>query len=136
MTIEHRGWRKESGHGQDHSALNLCDVDSLQVDGGALAGACLNGGIPVDLNTAHTGSTLRWEDLDFLFFLDASGDQRTCRDGAETFHRETTVHRQTKDIGIVFTCHFRDIVAQRLNHFRNAFSSLRTYAQYQRMLQK
>src|SRR5262245_6508790 len=136
MTIEHRSRGEKPGHGQDHSPLNLSNLDALQVHRGALAGAGLDGGVPVDLNTAYTCSPLCRKDFNFLFFLDPAGNQRSCNNGSKSFHRETTVHRQTKNFCLVFGCDFGDMIAQRLNDFRYTFSSLRTDAQNRRALQE
>src|SRR5262249_26258410 len=136
MAIEHRGWREKSRRGQDHSALHLGNVNTLQVHRGSLAGPCLSGNMAVNLNTTNTRPALRWEDFDFLFFLNAPGDECPSNNRSKTFHRETAVYRQTKDLGLVFRSDFGDLLAKRFNQFRNTFPSIRTDAQYWRMLQE
>src|SRR5262249_47504305 len=101
MTIEHRSGRKKSGYRQDHSALDFRNINALQVHRGTLACARLKGGMAMDLNPADPRSPLRWEDFNFLFFPDMPGNERTCNNSPEPFHCETSVHRQSKDIGLV-----------------------------------
>src|SRR5262249_34917247 len=90
----------------------------------------------VNLNTTHTCPALRREDFYFLFFLNVAGDDCPSNNRSKSFHRETAVYRQTKDVGLVFSSDFGGLLPERCNQFRNTFSSIRTDAQYRRMLQE
>ena len=65
MHIEHRRWPEDARWHDDHAALDLCQLEALQVERGALPGARLfdRGAV---LNAANPRLPLLRKDLDVL----------------------------------------------------------------------
>ena len=91
---------------QRHAARKIFDVNASKVQGGALTGDRLIGGLPVDLHSAHAHAASRGEDFQFFFFLDGARDQRSGDDGAEAFHGENAIDGQAKERSRVFGGNF------------------------------
>src|SRR5262245_23245640 len=88
MAIEHRSRRKNTGYSQNHSTLDVLDVNSLQVERSTLPRAGFDGGLPMHLDPAHARRSLGRKNLDFVLLLNSPRDQRASDDGSESFHRE------------------------------------------------
>ena len=91
---------------QRHAARKIFHVNACKVQGSALSGDRLIGGLPVHLHSAHAHAASRGKDFQFFFFLDGSRDQRSSDDGAEAFHGEDAINRQTKERSRVFRGNF------------------------------
>ena len=125
MTIEHRCACEQTGNRQDRTSLDISHVDALQIESSPLSGASLIRRVTVYLNATNTRGAPGRKDFYFFFSLHAAGDERACHYGAESFHRETTVHRQAEDVVFILGCRPSDTVSQCGNELWNAFSCLR-----------
>jgi hypothetical protein len=115
VAIEHRRRLEKTWHGKHHSTLDVGKLDALKVQRRSLAGTRLSGCMPVNLNAADARRALSWKDFDLLLLLHAACDKRACHDSSESFHRETAVHRQTKDVIHVSGSDPADEVLQRVD---------------------
>src|SRR5438132_919283 len=86
VTVEHRCWFEEAGRREYHPALDLGNVDALQVESGSLARSGFHGRMTVHLNATNSHRSLGWKDFDFLFFLNTACDQRSRNNGSKSLH--------------------------------------------------
>ena len=85
-----------SGRRKNHPARQVFQVDSTEVEGGALAGDGALGGLIVDLNSSNARAAARREDFHLGLFFDLARHQRSRHYGAKSFHHEGAVDGQTK----------------------------------------
>src|SRR5215472_12031167 len=85
-----------SWRGQRHTAGKLFQLHSRQVEGRALAGACVLGRRPMNLHAAHPRTLVRGEYLNLLFLFYFASDEGSGHDRSKALHHEDTIDRQAE----------------------------------------
>ena len=98
--IEASRRNQRAGCGQEIPPLDHCPVDPLEVDGRPLSRLGALDGPVVDLKPPHLGPESHRGDLHLLADRYPAGDQRSRDDGAEAFHREDPIDRQTEEADV------------------------------------
>ena len=98
LDVERGGGLEDVRRDQDHAALDLVELDALQVQRRPLAGPRFVHAAAVHLDAAHPRAPLHGQHLDLVVFADPSGDQRAGHDRAEAFHGEAAVDREAENL--------------------------------------
>src|SRR5262249_1709865 len=97
--IDHRSTAKSPGGCKNAAALNLFDIDALQVDGRALARCSQIRISAVNLNVSSTRSQRFRQDFKFIARSNLTGDEGAGDHGAKSFDREGAINGQSSDGG-------------------------------------
>ena len=136
LDVERRRGFEDARRDQDHTALDLVELDALQVQRRPLAGSRLVHAAAVHLDAAHPCAPLRGQHLDLVVFPDSSGDQRPRHDRAEAFHREAAVDREAEDLRRVARRDLAGQAAQLRLQWLDAFAGEGADAEEWRVLQE